>query len=227
MPSTRVQIKSQPILNVQNVSLTTDGDVTIGSLLVIGIVRWRSGSTSAITAASITQTAGTATLSPMIINHRSGLGASHQTVIASCMVTGTGSLTLQLSASSGNNFGRFSVAEFTGQWTEGRAYAYNQATGTSTTPATGNVTTPDSGVIAAILNSTMAVNASITEDGAFELIGEDEDGTTTECNSFIDRIITSGGVTDEGSWTVAVSANWEAGVVLFREGGVFPARMIV
>lgn len=225
MPSTRVQIKFVDVANQQNVSMTTDGDVTVGDLIVIGIIRWRSGSSSAININDVTKIAGTATLAPFVINYQFAMGASHKTVIMSALVTGTGSLTLQLAAPNTGNWGKFALAEFTGKWTEARAYAYSSATGTSTTPATGNVSTPDSGVLIALMNNTASIAVTITEDPAFELITEEQDGTTTECCSFIDRIITSGGATDEGAWTVSNSFSWDACAVMFREGDVFPARM--
>lgn len=225
MPSTRVQIKTQALINVQNITLTPDADVTVGNLIVLGIVRWRSGSSSLITESSITQTAGTATISPVRVNYR--FVGARNTVIASFVVTGTGSLTLQLAAPNTGNFGRFSMAEFTGQWTEARARDYSFTTGTSTTPSTGNVTTPDHGVLIGMMGTNAGTLVTFDEDPAFELIAEEEDGTTTETSSFIDRVITAGGATDAASWTVSTSVTWDTGAVMFREGGVFPARMVV
>lgn len=74
-----------------------------------------------------------------------------------------------------------------------------------------------------------ALNAAVvtvTPDGAFTQIGEDEDGVNRVIQNLMYRIVPQG-TTESGSWTLGTSGTWAALIVGFNEGGEFPARMIV
>jgi hypothetical protein len=79
------------------------------------------------------------------------------------------------------------------------------------------------------MHDNSGANESVTENGAWLLLGEDEDGLLRTPHSLIEKIVASG-TTIAASWTIASSVTWVAGVLAFKEaagGGGSPSPVIV
>ena len=229
MPISRSHIGTESYPSAQNLVHTFAQDVTAGNLVVLHASRFRGGDSNPLLASHLTQSAGTATISTPILHHQ-GTASTNSTTrhgVWSFLVTGTGSLTMTVEFSTSAGVGSIFWGEFAGNWTAGRGglanYTPNLVSGT--TVDSGNATS----VGAALFIGTMLTNTgsamTTTEDAAWELIGEQEAAGQTNAG-MIDRIV-SGPTTDSASWTLGSSAQYNAAICVFQEGGQFPARMVV
>lgn len=200
---------------VNNFTRATASNVASGSLLVISAARWQSGG-SAYVVGDCTKSAGTATIGSVTQHYTASPDTNYQVGLWSVLVTGAGTLTMQV-AHAGTSFGSIMVAEYSGTWDGTRAEASNSAGPTSGVAVdSGNATSAGAGVFIGSMTSNSGANDAITQDGAFTLLGEDEDGLNRCKHSAIERIVATG-TTDSASWTLANTNLWSAGVVVFKE----------
>lgn len=113
------------------------------------------------------------------------------------------------------------IAEFSGVDPLADVYATNAATGDSTAPASGNVTTPANSYLLAALLTHGNTNRTLTENGSWSLIAENEGGTSNIPASAIYRVPTSG--TYGASWTIGTgSSSYAAIIAAFVPGDPLP-----
>jgi hypothetical protein len=184
-------------------------NVTAGNL-----VTWSASiyqlSADAVTAGDCTKTAGTATIDTPTLDFQRQLAheADAQRIQAaqcSAIVTGSGSLTLGISGQPAGSYYLFATDELSSVtgWDASRVEATNfgeDATNSTTSSSSGNVTSAGHAAIYGVLSISTGATATITEDGAFTLIGEEVDGSTHQAGSVIRRIVSTG-TTDAADWT--------------------------
>lgn len=201
--------------NATNFTRATASNVTSGSLLVVSAARWRSGDSTAYVAGNLTKSAGTATIGTPVLEYTASPGGSQRVGLWSVLVTGSGSLTLQVANPGAGSYGSIVVAEYSGTWDSGRTEASNSGSGSIGPASSGNATSAGAAVFIGAFASTNPANITITEDGAFAVLGEDEAGADRIEHSCIGRIVATG-TTDAADWTISDS-NWVAGVEVFKE----------
>lgn len=227
--ATRLQAEGNKGTSVSSVSKAFTSDVTAGSLVVImgaGLMP----STDTWAAGDCTKTAGTATIGTIQLDQQltatGGGGYTSQEAIWSCVVTGGGSLTLQIAGLPSGSYLLIGIAEFSPTagyiWDSSRFEAENEASGTSGTSASsGNATSAGAAVFAGSLTTNTGSTSAITEDANWSLVYENENGSTEHTGSTITRI-TATGLTDDASWTMPTSFGWQAGVAVFKETSTGP-----
>lgn len=216
---TRVQTESATVDGATNFSDAFTSNVSAGSLIVVSAARWQSGNNTLYVAGNLTKTAGTATIGTPVLEYSGAPGGSSTAQVVgqwSVLVTGSGSLTLQV-AHSGTAYGSIFMAEYTGTWDGTRTEDTSSATGAGSPADSGNATSAGAAVFVGSYTSGVGTNSAITQDAAFTLIAEDESGSDRIEHSFIERIVATG-TTDSASWTTAGS-DWAAGVVVYKESG--------
>lgn len=228
---TRVQTGITTHNGASNFTRATASNVTAGSLIVVSAARWKSGDAGPYVAGNLTKSAGTATIDTPVLHYAASPGSAHAVGLWSVLVTGSGTLTLQV-ANGGTAYGSIAVAEYSGTWDGTREEDTSSGTGTSTAADSGNATSAGAAVFVGSYTSDDGSDASITEDGAFTLLGEDQGSGARIHHSCIERIVATG-TTDSASWTLGFSSAWVAGVVVFKEaaggggGGSAPRMMLL
>jgi len=200
-----------------NFTRTTTSNVTAGSLIVVSAARWKSGDNGAYIAGDLTKSAGTATIGTPVLEYTAAPGApatSNRVGMWSVLVTGSGSLTLQV-AHSGASYGSIVVAEYSGTWDGTRTEASASGSGSGTAARSGNASSAGAAVFVGSMTNSNVANTTITEDGAFTLLGEDQAGSDRTDHSCIGRIVSTA-TTDAAEWTISDSV-WVGGVVVFKE----------
>lgn len=208
-----------------SISRAFGSNVTSGNLLVVVCAKYSPNNDTFVsgdlTKSAGTATIGTPTLDAVIDTDFDGSGTRCVVGIFSVLVTGTGSLTLQVAGATAGSYLNLATAEFSSStgWDSSRV----EDTSTAQT-ATDGVTAADSGnadsagaaLFVGGLSLPIASNQAITEDAAFSRIFEEEDGSAHNCASAIRRIVSTG-TTDSASWTVHSSAlGWAAAVVVYK-----------
>jgi hypothetical protein len=219
--------------NTTSVARAFGSNVTAGNLVVVVGLKF-SPSNDAFVAGDCTQSAGTATLGTIAfdtsINFAYDGGASHVCVgIWSAIVTGTGSCTMQVAGGVGSSYFNLATGEYsaTGGWDsarlDGTPVTSSNATDDSSPATTGNMTSTGGGMfVAGVTMGGGGGTVTITQDGAFTLIFEEQDSALHNIGSVIRRIVT-GSTTDQGEWTLgSIHLGWAAAMVVYKEaaGGV-------
>lgn len=195
-------------------------NVTAGSLIVVSAARWKSGDATAYIAGNLTKSAGTATIDTPVLEYTASPGSSHRVGQWSVLVTGGGSLTLQV-ANGGTSYGSIAAAEYSGTWGSGRTEGSASGTGTSQNAASGNANSAGAAVFIGSMTTNSPNVETLTEDGAFALLGEDEDASARIHHSMIQLIVATG-TTDSADWTIEALNTWVAGVVVYKETAAGP-----
>ena len=209
-----------------SISKSYTSNVTSGNLLVVVGLR-ASDSSTAWSAGSLTKSAGTATIGTISLDrvptsiNLEGTDIMH-IGIWSCLVTGSGSLTFQLSDSNGTYRGFvIGIDEYSSSsgWDSSRAESGNSggtATNDQTAPTSGNATSAGSAVFVGGMVDFNGANQAIGQDAAFSVIFEEENGATSLHGSTIRRIV-SGPTTDSADWTIGTpNGGWMAAVQVYK-----------
>lgn len=188
------------------------GSVTAGQLVVVWGMKY-SPSADAFAAGDCTQSAGTATIGAVSLDRSDGgddnpPGAANfmYSGVWSCIVTGSGTLTMQVGGAVAGSYLLIGAEAFNGSWDASRVEAVNGATVTTNdqlTPGTGNGTSAGAALFAAALQANTSDASTITPDAAFTTAYENETGTDDN-GSAIYRIVGSG-TTDAGDWTLSTA----------------------
>lgn len=211
--------------NTTSLAVAFPGNITNGSLIVAAALIY-SPSSDALLAGDLTKTAGTATIGTISLdntptNFQYNGDANYQKVgIYSALVTGTGSCTLTIAGAPAGSYLLLALDEFTGSWDSSRVESSstnNDGTDNTASGNSGNVTSAG----AALFIGGIAIGASgtvtITPDGAFTQIFEDQSGATDNVGSAIYQIVSTG-TTDRAEWTLSTNhSGYSAGVVLYKE----------
>lgn len=210
--------------NATSTSKAFPGNVTVGNRISVQAQFFSGSTVHTPVAADCTKSAGTATIGTVTLDiHREFQynGTSWIYVaIWSCLVTGSGSCTMQIANFPAGSDMNICISEFTS--TIGRispsATLTNSNTGTSTAVDSGNVTTATSVssslIIGCGVNTSGTIPATWTEDAAFTKIFSNLSGATVVGGSEY-RIVTVA-TTDSASWTDE-NKSWTACVACYQE----------
>lgn len=218
MAISRVQFGGTQAADTSSISIATGSNVTAGNLLIIYGMKYSPSDADVFVVGDLTKTAGTATLGTITLdvddfsdNGTDGVMAA----VYSVPITGSGSLTLQITSDSGSYLA-IAYEEVSGADTSGtRLEATNEATGNSGSPDSGNCTSAGGAIFCGCAATYAIASHTWTQDGAFTQIYEQEtiDHVTAAAAS---RIVTTG-TTDSASWTISTGYNWTAVCAVYKE----------
>lgn len=226
MAISRVQFGGTQAADTSSISIATGSNVTAGNLLVVYGMKYSPSDTDILVIGDLTKTAGTATLGTITldVDHFYDHGTDGvMAAVYSVPITGSGSLTLQITSDSGSYLA-IAYEEVSGADTSGtRLEATNEATGNSVSPDSGNCTAAGGAIFCGCAATYAIAGHTWTQDGAFTQIYEQEtiDHVTAAAAS---RIVTTG-TTDSASWTISTGYNWVAVCAVYKEasgGGPAP-----
>lgn len=206
---------------VSSISRAYPSNVSTDSLVVVGVSHYNSAASAL--AAGPYKSAGTATLGAwqrhadlLVTLNGNAIGVA----IYSAPVTAGGSLSLAYDHGVGDSYFVVATDELTGaDLSSSRALTGVSASsmGGSTAVDSGNLVPATGGAFLGMMAyHGSAGDTTITEDAAFDLIGEDENWAVDMSGSFIVRIITSA-LTDSASWTLGASRPWAACAAFVKE----------
>lgn len=210
MTITRAGIAGKTLVNGAASAARSVGTVTAGQMVrfcaaIINV----SGADDVPVAGDLTQTAGNAVISTPILHRVNGgnCGDAGNTFLYaveySCLVTTGGTLTLTLAGQPAGTFWALCSEAYNGTWDASRGEAVNgafSATDSLAAFGSGNATSAAAALFGGLLALNNGVVTTINEDGAFNLLAEEQDATANVPASFIDRIVTTG-TTDAADWT--------------------------
>jgi len=205
--------------NTNTITLAFGSNVTAGNLVVVKLSMFVSSDFGSITAGMVTKSAGTSTIGTMQLDAYTTRNTGKDKIaILSVPVTGTGSLTIQFATGAGDNCFPVLVLE---EWTTAdvsgtrvNASATSAAT-TGTAGASGNVATGGAGMIAGVLAPASPYGTiTITEDGAFTLVDEQENDAQYNYTAIWRSVATD--TTDSADATFGTSCDWLAAAVAYK-----------
>lgn len=215
------------------VSRAFGSNVAAGNLIVVLCFKDIGG--SAFVAGDCTKSAGTATVGTITLDKELRFdlgGGSDQVAVGawSCLVTGAGSCTMQVSSAAGTYFG-LGTGEYNATlgWDASRLEATNtgsSATDNWTAGDTGNGTSAGGALFMGVLASNGSSSKVLTPDASFTQIFEQEDASLHIVGSTQRRIVSSG-TTDAANWTLEAGSGWRgyaAALAVYKE--VAPAAGI-
>lgn len=183
------------------------GSVTAGQMIWVAAGKY-SPSADAFAAGDCTKNAGTATIGAITLDNSAGGstgGAAYSyTGQWSCLVTGTGTLTMQVSSGASGSYWLIAAEAFNGSWDANRVE--HAPTGVLNTDdllaslGTGNGTSAGAALFCGGISINTNETTTLTADGAFTVAYEHEAGTSDGVGSFAYRIVSTG-TTDEGAWS--------------------------
>jgi hypothetical protein len=226
----RVQQGGVTADNATSVARAFGSNITAGNLLIVCAFKF-SPTSDAFVVGDLTKTAGTATIGTPVLDVQVNFNHFEGNFLAvgiwSVEVTGTGSCTLTVGGGLAGSYWGLGTAERSGVETGvARLAASNTGTGATGAPATGNASSTANALFVGVLATNIATNSAHTQDGAFSLIFESEDGTTHMTGSSIDQI-SVGALTDAASWTAPTTVQWAAAVAVYKETGTGGATTIM
>lgn len=204
------------------------GSVTAGQLVVICGMKY-SPSADPFVAADCTKSAGTATLGTISLDKTNGgadgVGAFGYTGIWSAIVTGSGTLTMQVGGAVAGSYLLIAAEAFNGNWDGTRVEATAGTDQDTTSPvSTGNATSAGAALFVGAMQNNAAAASTITHDAAFSLIYENE--TSTDDNGSAIYRIVSTGTTDSGDWTSTALNAGMASLVVYKEAAAAPKSFL-
>jgi hypothetical protein len=178
-----------------------------------------SPSADAFVVGDCTQTAGTATLGTIALDKTNG-GADGSVYgyagVWSAIVTGSGTLTMQVGGAVAGSYLLIATEAFNGSWDAARVEASNGTDSDTSSPvSTGDATSAGAGLFVGAMQNSSASASTITQDAAFTLIYENETGTDDN-GSAIYRIVGTG-TTDAAEWTSTSLSVGFASLVVYKE----------
>jgi hypothetical protein len=233
---THVQSATEVVDASTSDTLAFGGNVTAGNLITVRVFAYAGGDSTALVAGSVTKSAGTATIGAVTLDRGTGAfeydsGVYVQAAVFSCLVTGTGSLTMQISSNALLYF-VWAISEYSTDvgWDASRVEAVNSATSATdgnATASSGNGASAGAALfegVVAIPSSSGGADLVITEDGAFTLVVEETDHSAHMTGSVIRRIVSSA-TTDAAEWayTSGAAHGNAAALVVYKEAGGAPA----
>jgi len=199
-------------------------NVTAGTLIVV-VAGKDSG--SAFVAGDCTKSAGTATIGAISLDTelRFDIGAGEFISIGiwSCLVTGAGSCTMQVAGAAGTFWG-LATDEYSTDvgWDVSRVENTNStgnATDDAASATSGNATSAGAALFMGGVDLNGSGAITLTPDGAFTQIFEQEDGSLHSMFSAIRRIVSTG-TTDSADWAItAAHRGSAAALVAYKEIG--------
>jgi hypothetical protein len=195
--------------------------VSVGQLIVVTGQWYAAAGAVTPAAGDLTKTAGTATIGTPTLDVSDERVTSGTTGLGfwSVLVTGAGSLTLQLAP--GGDYTTIEVSVWDGSWDASRvehapAIAFSTADGETSHPsATG--TSAGAALMIGAMAADKITNDALTEDASFTVIAEEEDATTYQYGGASYRIVPSA-TSDISNYTsVNNNGGWLSGIVVYKE----------
>jgi hypothetical protein len=203
--------------NTTSISLAFGSNVSVGSLVVVAATKY-SPSDDAFVAGDCTKSAGTATIGTISMDVSANVNTASSnyavTAVWSCVVTGAGSLTMQVAGAASGSYLLIGIDEYTGSWDASRLETSNTKTvaGTNSSAADSNsVTSAGAALMVAGLGLNGPGAIAITDDASFTSIYKEDSGDHM-VGSFIRRIVTTG-TTDTANWTLSGTNDGYAAVI--------------
>lgn len=210
------------------------GSVTAGQLVIVSGMKY-SPSADAFVVGDCTQSAGTATLGAFTLDRSDGGddGSGSAFIYSgkwSAIVTGSGTCTVQIGGAVASSFLLVGAEAFNPS--AGRTWGANRVGGRvngalvptngTTSSTTGNVTSTEEAVISACLVLANTAANTITPDGAFLTVYENETGTDQNGSDIYQIVAT--GTTDAGDWTHgAANDGTSCSIVAYQQEDAFSA----
>jgi hypothetical protein len=214
--------------NAATVSRAYPGNVTSGNIVIVACGKYDPGSTVFL-AGAVAKSAGTATLGAFALHaqdQNSG-DTPHNVGVWSAIVTGTGSLTLTVTGSSGSYWvlatdELTATTGFDASRAEATANTNPNGGATSTTQISDDMTSAANAAFFGMVELSTGVNVTdLTEDAAFTRVYRETDGTSGTVGTGMIRIVSSGTTDRIESTTSSSGAQLfiAVGVVLKEIGG--------
>lgn len=218
------RVATQAVGITQDTSATVQkaftANVTAGNLIVVGAAKFIAGG-AAFVAGDCTKSAGTATIGSVSLDEVRTESVNAVAGVWSAIVTGSGSLTIQVSGATGS-FWAMGINEYASTigWDSARLYAHTNGTGNSNAPLSGNMTSATGvdglfvGCIAYDASGTLGV--PVNPRAGYTTIYSEIDGSLHEPGHTMDKIVTSAN-TDAVGATHVNTAIWEILGVVYKE----------
>lgn len=200
-------------------------NVAVGNLIVVSVDRFiAAGATDPFVAGDCIQSAGTATLDAITLDVQftqdAGAAEFIQSAVWSCVVTGAGSCTMQVSGAAGD-FWTIASGEYSGSaWDSTRVEttkSAGSATDNATPGSTGSATSAGGALFYGVIALATSGAETITHDGTYALLFEEENGALHEVGSHIRRIVSSG-TTIDANWTLSANhRGYAAALAVYKE----------
>lgn len=220
MAIANVQIKSGTADDTTSIAITPDSNVTSGNLLVIYAMKYAPSATDNFVVGDLAKTAGTSTIGTITMDIETDYapGWGGFAAVYSVPVTGTGTITLTLSSISGSWF-FVAVQEVSGADTSASRVAGTNSDGTDNTSPydSGTVALTGGGIFAGCIATLSNGNITFTQDAAFTLAAEQENGVDHMTGAAAYRIVT-GSTTDSATWTTTVNDPAAIVLAVYKEG---------
>lgn len=188
------------------------GTVTAGQLVVVTVGCFTNPSANFV-AGDLAKSAGTATIGTVSLDLTYANANNGHAAVFSFIVTGSGTLTVQLTRSVGYSWFSLGSEAFNGNWDASRFVSSNTNAGSSSTAvSSGSVTTTGAALMVAVVED-VSGTSSWTVDGSWTNIFNDT-GTNSSAAAY--RIVSSG-TTDASDWTAGIAINYAAGIVAYKE----------
>jgi hypothetical protein len=220
---TAVQRTGAKGTTLPTISVAMSSNVTAGNVVIVGgICTIAFEDPDPFVSGDCTKIAGTATIGTItlraVFEQDRGDGVLHELAIWEVPITGTGSLTMQITNDTTLNNAHIAAAEYTSDvgtitFVAGQT---SSATGTGTAAASGTVTTTRNGIIFGVMAVDTAESTTLTPDAAFTTVFEEENGFDEHVGACADRVVT-GSVADSADWTLQQSHFWTALAAAFVE----------
>jgi hypothetical protein len=193
-------------------------DVSVGDLIAVSCSLYGNIGGS-LAAGDLTKVAGTATIdTPILHVQRSTAANEAHGGIWTVLVTGAGSLTLQLAP--GGSYTTMFVGVFTGNFDADREEDTN-SNGTTTdnqnSHTSGNATSAGPALFLGFLAVDDDNTTTLGVDASFTQIAEEESGANFMPGNFAYRIVGSGTTVNYNSTSTGANYGWVSGIVALRE----------
>lgn len=190
-------------------------NVAAGNLVVVAVSKYDPG--VSFTAGNCTKSAGTATIGTVTLDEVRQAG-NIAAGVWSALVTGSGSLTMQVASTAGTYFSAGS-GEFASDvgWDAGRVEDHDTGAGTATQQVTGDMTSAGGGLFFGVTSlDAGGLDLGYTQQAAFTRIYLENDAGSHEPGAIMRRIVSSG-TTDAVESSTDSSYPWVAAGVVYKE----------
>jgi len=189
------------------------GSVTAGQLVTV-VVGAYSVPNQAFVSSDLTKSAGTCTIGTISLDKELDPANAAHVGIWSFLVTGSGTLTVQLSNRPAGAYFDIGAEAFNGSWDGSRLEASNSATvSASTNIDSGNATSAGAALMVGVFSDVTGAS-SYTTDGAWTDLYQDVGSPNNSGGAY--RIVSSG-ATDSATWTANAGINGAAAIAIYKE----------
>jgi hypothetical protein len=218
VPITFVQKAEGVAPSAASIVLAFTNPVNANSVVTIEAARYTAATTDAFVVGDLTKTAGTATIGTIVLDVSAiqdveDVTDKENSGIWRVNVTGSGTLTFTLTGNAGDYFW-MNVTEWSDM--DNVCMGAISAIGNSAAADSGTLLLNQPGMLLAALALNSVISVTLTEDAAFTLLNEEENGVANTVGASAYRL-TQGAVSDSGSWTLGSAEGWACCLALYRD----------